>query len=63
MSAILRPGNESTTFVEQEGFAWQSDHGRALHNAYGMRLDDYVQQEGFAWQTGHGRTLHNMAWE
>ena len=32
MSAILRPGNESTIIVEQEGFAWQTGHGRTLHN-------------------------------
>ena len=44
MSAILRHGNECTTFVKQEGFAWQTGHGKALHNAWhlGMRLDDYV---------------------
>ena len=32
MSAILRPGNESTIIVEQERFAWQTGHGRILHN-------------------------------
>ena len=71
MSAILRPGNECTIIVQQEGIAWQTGHGRTLHNMAWERDNDYLHIFGdnrivYSHCRPHGtrwRKSHIEAWE